>query len=81
VRRADSTEVIGNALVANVHRAGHRTIAAALDRPVSTVRRWLRRAGGDHPEWLHHRAVQHAAEVDRDLLVRPVRQRHPWVTH
>jgi hypothetical protein len=77
VRRADTTEVIGNALVAKANGAGHRTIAAALGQPVSTVRRWLRRAGGDHPEWLHDRAVQHAAQVDRDLVVRPAPQGTP----
>ena len=78
VRRADTTEVIGNALIAKANEVGHRTIAAAVDRPVSTVRRWLRRAGGDHPEWLRLRGVQpHTAQVDRDLLVRPAPQRTP----
>ena len=47
VRRADSTEVIGNALIAKVRGAGVRTIAAALGRPEPTVRRWLR--GVDEP--------------------------------
>ena len=43
VRRADSTEVIGAALAAKAGGAGFRAIAAALARPVSTVRSWLRR--------------------------------------
>lgn len=77
VRRADTTEVIGNALVAKVNGAGHRSIAVALGRPVSTVRRWLRQAGGDHPGWLHQRGVAHAVQVDRELLVRPAPQRTP----
>jgi hypothetical protein len=42
VRRADSTEAIGNALVAHARGAGHRSIAARFGRPESTVRRWLR---------------------------------------
>jgi hypothetical protein len=42
-RRADSVAVIGAALVAKATGAGHRTIAAAMDRPASTVRGWLRR--------------------------------------
>ncbi len=43
-RRLDAVEVIGNALIAKVAGAGHRTIAARLGRPEETVRGWLRRA-------------------------------------
>ena len=43
VRHRDTAEVIGTAWLAKVAGAGHRAIAAQLDRPVSTVRRWLRR--------------------------------------
>lgn len=43
VRRADAVSVIGAALEASAAGAGHRPIAAALGRPVSTVRGWLRR--------------------------------------
>lgn len=42
-RRADGVVVIGAALVAKAAGAGHRTIAAAIGRSVSTVRGWLRR--------------------------------------
>ncbi len=42
-RHRDAAEVIGAAWSAKVAGAGHRRIAAELDRPVSTVRRWLRR--------------------------------------
>jgi hypothetical protein len=42
-RRADSVAVIGSALLAKATGAGHRAIAAAVDRPASTVRGWLRR--------------------------------------
>ena len=45
VRRADTVAVIGLALVAKAGGAGHRSIAVLLDRPVSTVRGWLRRFG------------------------------------
>lgn len=71
VRRADSTEVIGNALAAKANGAGFRTIAARLNRPESTVRRWLRRVPPSHAQWLYQRGVERAAEVDRELLIRP----------
>lgn len=45
VRRADTVVVIGRALLAKAAGAGHRSVAALLDRPVSTVRGWLRRFG------------------------------------
>jgi hypothetical protein len=43
VRRADAGAVIGAALEAKARGVGHRPIARALGRPVSTVRGWLRR--------------------------------------
>ncbi len=43
LRRADAAVVIGAALEAGASGVGHRPIAAALGRPVSTVRGWLRR--------------------------------------
>ena len=45
VRRADAVVVIGGALLAKAGGSGHRSIAALLGRPVSTVRGWLRRFG------------------------------------
>jgi len=45
VRRADTVAVIGRALLAKAAGAGHRRVAVLLDRPVSTVRGWLRRFG------------------------------------
>lgn len=45
VRRADAVAVIGQALLAHTRGVGHRSIAAGLGRPVSTVRGWLRRFG------------------------------------
>lgn len=41
-RRADGVDVIGAALRAKATDAGHRSIAAQLGRPVTTVRGWLR---------------------------------------
>jgi hypothetical protein len=43
VRRRDGVEVVGVSLVAKANGAGHRSIAASLRRPASTVRGWLRR--------------------------------------
>ena len=43
-RRRDSVETVGAALVMAANGSGHRTIAAKLERPESTVRNWLRRA-------------------------------------
>lgn len=43
LRRADAVAVIGASLLAKAGGAGHRVIAAALARPASTVRGWLRR--------------------------------------
>jgi hypothetical protein len=77
VRRADSTEVIGNALLAKANGAGVGTIAARLDRPASTVRRWLRRAREPHAQWLYQRGVDRAAEIDRELLALPAQQQTP----
>jgi hypothetical protein len=75
LRRADSTEVIGHALIAKARGAGFRAIAARLGRPPSTVRRWLRRVPADHVERLHQRAVQVAVRIDPELLGNPFQER------
>jgi hypothetical protein len=67
-RRADATEVVGAALLAKAHGQGYRGIARDLHRPVSTVRRWLRRATGAHVEWLRRRGVDRAHQLDADVL-------------
>lgn len=46
LRRADTAQVIGRALVARARGAGFRRIAAELGRPAETVRGWLRRFAG-----------------------------------
>ena len=68
-RRADTTAGIGAALQASADGIGYRRIAAQLDRPASTVRRWIRaaRAHG-HGQRLRERAVGWIARVDRDVL-------------
>jgi len=63
VRHRDAAEVIGAAWLAKVGGAGHRTIAAQLDRPVSTVRRWLRRLSA-RAEALRVTATRRAYEFD-----------------
>ena len=68
-RRADTTAVIGSALLASARGTGYRRIAAQLDRPLSTVRRWIRAVRDpDHVEWLRTQGVEWLARVDRDVL-------------
>jgi len=43
-RRADTAAVIGEALTLKAIGFGYRWIATSLDRPVGTVRAWLRRS-------------------------------------
>lgn len=69
-RRADATEVIGNALHANASGHGHRRIAVDLGRSPSTVRRWLRAVRGDHARWLRQRGTTVIADLEPDLLNR-----------
>lgn len=61
LRRRDSVEVIGSALIEHVSGVGHRKIAERLGRPPSTVRGWLRR--------FHRRANELAAFFVRWFLV------------
>jgi transposase-like protein len=67
-RRADATEVVGAALLAKAQGQGYRRIARDLHRPASTVRRWLRRATGEHVEWLRRRGVDRAHLLDAEVL-------------
>ena len=69
-RRADAVEVIGAALRAKAAGAGHRPIAAGLDRPTSTVRGWLRRFGRN-AEWV--RSVLAELLIELDPLHGPIR--------
>lgn len=47
LRRADGVDVIGAAVRMKASGAGHRPIAALLERPASTVRGWLRAFAGN----------------------------------
>lgn len=65
-RRADTTEMIGTALLASARGVGYGRIAADLGRPASTVQRWVRSVRDAHTEWLHAQAVGWIDAVDRD---------------
>ena len=68
-RRADSTAVIGSALLASTRGTGYRRIAAELDRPLSTVRRWVRAVRDPgHVEWLRTQGMVWLARVDLDVI-------------
>jgi hypothetical protein len=67
-RRRDNIEVIGAALVAYAAGHGHRSIAAQLGVPASTVRNWLRAFRRQSDElrvagirWYHHLDANAAA--------------------
>ena len=68
-RRADTTAVIGSALLASARGIGYRRIAAQLDRPPSTVRRWIRAVRDPaHLEWLRTQGMGWLAMVDLDVI-------------
>jgi hypothetical protein len=46
LRRADAVAVVGAAIAAKARGLGTRPIAVSVDRPLGTVRGWLRRIGG-----------------------------------
>jgi hypothetical protein len=62
-RCGDATAVVGAVLAAKAAGRGHRSIAADLSRPPSTVRRWLRRTRGRHAQWLRGQGVEHASRL------------------
>jgi transposase-like protein len=68
-RRADTTAVIGTALWASARGMGYRRIAMQLERPVSTVRRWVRAVRDEHHvEWLREQGIGWIARADREAL-------------
>jgi hypothetical protein len=69
-RRADTTAaVIGAALQASARGTGYRRIAAQLQRPLSTVRRWIRAVRDPaHVEWLRTPGVVLLAHVELDVI-------------
>lgn len=69
VRRADSANAIGTALVHKANGLRYRPIAELLARPESTVRRWLRRVPSDHLHWMHTQAVQRLIKIAIDVFI------------
>jgi len=67
-RRADTTEVIGQALLHKANGLGYRRIAACLHRSESTVRRWLRRATPKNLRWMYQRGAQRLIAVAPDAV-------------
>lgn len=67
-RRADSTEVIGTALLHKAQGLGFRRIAAVLDQAESTVRRWLRRATGADLQWVYQQGAARLITVNREAF-------------
>jgi transposase-like protein len=67
-RRADTTAVIGTALLASADGAGYGRIAADLGRSTSTVRRWVRSVRSAHTEWLRAQALGWIVALDGDLV-------------
>jgi len=67
-RRADTTAVIAEALRHKANGVGYRRIAVAVGRAESTVRRWLRRARGEHVQWMYHSGVQRLVQVAPEVL-------------
>ena len=67
-RHADTTAVIGTALLHKAKGLGYRRIAVAIDRPVSTVRRWLRRLPPEHLERMYHDGTKHLLALDPDTF-------------
>ncbi|MFH5246113.1 DUF6431 domain-containing protein [Antrihabitans spumae] len=67
-RRADTTEVIATALTHKANGLGHRRIAVVLDRPESTVRRWLRRTTPAHLDWMWRQGARRLIQLAPDVF-------------
>jgi transposase len=77
VRRADTVEVIGAALVAKAAGRGHRGIAEQLERAPSTVRGWLRRLGS-RAEQVRAAFAALAATISTEAPLPPSRRAGRW---
>lgn len=66
LRRADTAEVIGWALLAKLSGAGHRWVGARLGRPPGSVRNWLRRFE-KQSEKIRVQATRWAYRLDSNL--------------
>jgi len=56
------------ALLAKARGGGYRAIAVDLQRPPSTVRRWLRRIRGEHVGWLRRQGIEQACRFDPEVI-------------
>ncbi len=65
-RASASTELVGQVMLAAVGGAGHRSIAADLSLPPSTIRRLLRRLRGN-AEPVRCRAISAAYDLDPEF--------------
>ena len=66
-RRADTTAVIGTALLHRANGLGHRRIATLMGRAESTVRRWLRRRSDSHLDWMWRQGSQRLIQLAPDV--------------
>ncbi|GAB92185.1 DUF6431 domain-containing protein [Gordonia rhizosphera] len=67
-RHADTTAVIGTALLHKAHGLGHRAISAIMGRPLSTVRRWFRRLPPAHVDRLARAGTEQLLALDPDTF-------------
>jgi len=73
--------VIGSALQASARGTGYRRIATQVQRPLSTVRRWIRAVRDPgHVEWLRTQGMVWLARVDLDVINTLGRRPPGWVT-
>lgn len=66
-RRLDGVDLIGAALLGAAGGAGHRPLAARLNRPEGTVRGWLR-AAREQAGWLHAELASAGARLPEHRL-------------
>lgn len=57
-----------NSVAHKANGLGHRRIAAVIDRPVSTVRRWLRRLPPAHLERIYQDGTRQLLALDSDTF-------------
>ena len=73
--------MIGSALQASARGTGYRRIATQVQRPLSTVWRWIRAVRDPgHVEWLRTQGMVWLARVDLDVINTLGRRPPGWVT-
>lgn len=71
-RRANTADLIGQALIGAALGSGHRAVAALLAVPHATVRGWVRRATASAGQ-LRVLGIQAVVRLDPDCFTTPVR--------